>query len=324
MIKAKEKEKLTPELILSRVSEDEIYRKYFQSFKLGKIYNSPFRRDSSPSFSIKNISGVLRHMDFGKKEFSGNCFNFVMQLFNLNFPEALDKINLDMGIQGSLSVAKPTVYKASSKTDIKIVARNFTEDELHYWKIMGISKEDLIKESIFSIEKLYINNYLIPENNELKFAYLFIDEFGHEYIKVYTPYSKDKGRKFITNVPGNLLSGWDKVNKGGESVIITKSKKDEVILSRYLGTTCSLQNESIRSLPDYQIKHLLENYKFSYILFDPDEAGLACTEYYEKLGFKPLELPTRYKQEGIKDIADLSSYYGIDAVRYFLNKNNII
>ena len=43
---------VTLEWILSKVTEYDIYAKYIGQFKVGMIYNSPFRKDKNPSFGI--------------------------------------------------------------------------------------------------------------------------------------------------------------------------------------------------------------------------------------------------------------------------------
>ena len=41
---------ITLDYILSKVTEYDIYAQYIGSFKVGMIYNSPFRKDKNPSF----------------------------------------------------------------------------------------------------------------------------------------------------------------------------------------------------------------------------------------------------------------------------------
>jgi len=46
--------KITAEKILSKISEYDIFRYYskINDLELGKLYSSPFRKDSNPSFNV--------------------------------------------------------------------------------------------------------------------------------------------------------------------------------------------------------------------------------------------------------------------------------
>ena len=80
--------------ILSRISEYDLFSNYI-GFRpeIGKLYLSPLRKDTKPSFSLyvdKNNS--LRYKDFGTGE-NGDCFDFIGKLCNENsFPKLLSKI----------------------------------------------------------------------------------------------------------------------------------------------------------------------------------------------------------------------------------------
>lgn len=55
--RAKLPDNITIDWILSKVTEYDIYAKYIGQFKVGMIYNSPFRKDKNPSlvFTIVNV-----------------------------------------------------------------------------------------------------------------------------------------------------------------------------------------------------------------------------------------------------------------------------
>lgn len=54
----KDEENITLEYILSKVTEHDIYSAYIGNFKVGMIYNSPFRKDKNPSLDV-SIVGLL-------------------------------------------------------------------------------------------------------------------------------------------------------------------------------------------------------------------------------------------------------------------------
>lgn len=47
---------ITLDYILSKVTEYDIYAQYIGSFKVGMIYNSPFRKDKNPSLEYIIVS----------------------------------------------------------------------------------------------------------------------------------------------------------------------------------------------------------------------------------------------------------------------------
>lgn len=62
----KKEDPITLDYILSRVTEYDIYARYIGQFKIGYIYNSPFREDKNPSFGIfrsrKQVNSYLKIM----------------------------------------------------------------------------------------------------------------------------------------------------------------------------------------------------------------------------------------------------------------------
>ena len=69
---------ITLDYILSKVTEYDIYAAYIGNFKVGMIYNSPFRKDRNPSFGCfySRTSKQLMFKDHGTGE-CGNVIKFV-------------------------------------------------------------------------------------------------------------------------------------------------------------------------------------------------------------------------------------------------------
>ena len=61
---AKLPETITLDWILSKVTEYDIYSAYIGNFKVGMIYNSPFRQDKNPSFGLFRILRIHRSITF--------------------------------------------------------------------------------------------------------------------------------------------------------------------------------------------------------------------------------------------------------------------
>ena len=145
MIRGKDKKIITTNNILSKTNDYTIYRYYLgRDFEINskKLMNSPFRRDSIPSFGIVTSNeGVLLHRDFGDNSKKGNCIQFVMQLFDIDYLQALKKINKDLNlkldseennIEEPVRFIKP-IYEESKPSLIQFIPKNFTKEELEYW-----------------------------------------------------------------------------------------------------------------------------------------------------------------------------------------------
>lgn len=337
MIKGKQREKelLSKELVLSKVDDYNIIRYYLgQDFNFKKKYSSPFRKDNTPNLCFfVGDNGSIFFKDFATGR-SGDCFQFVQYLHNLNFYEALMRVDEDMGL--GLQSHKPVLkVQLSKKPDsipkqskvIQIVPKEFDQRDLDYWDSYHITKEELAKKNVYSIDKLYINKRLIPNiGNELRFAYLF-----DNYLKIYTPFSKTI--KWVSSCPNDFISGFDeikyKVFRGTQSdkLIISKSVKDEIILSKFFPDVCSTQNESSAAINNENMQYILKGYKPEnvYIAYDNDKAGVDASTYFTKnYGFNYVNVPKVFIREGIKDWADFAKYKDLETVGNYLKIKNLI
>jgi len=338
MINGKEKEKLSKEAILSKIDDYNIIRFYLgQDFDFKKKFSSPFRgkTDNKPNLCFfPGDKGKILFKDFANGK-GGDCFKFVQELHNINFHQALVKIDKDfgLGIQSPIKAnfkvqlkEKPDSIHKQTKV-IQIVPKDFTHEELEYWGNYQITKEDLQRKNVFSIEKLYINKQLVPNyNKEIRFAYLFDD-----YLKIYSPLSQEF--KWISSTPNDFMSGFDdikfKIFKGFQArrLIISKSVKDEIVLSKFFTDVCSTQNESKEAINEENMSWILKGYKPEdvYISYDNDEAGVQASLYYtKKYGFKYVNVPKIYRREGIKDWADLVKHKGLKTMENYLKIKKLI
>ena len=95
---------ITKEAILAKISSYDILNHYLQPYHntgrliSGKNISNPFiaEKQQSPSF---NIFCALPQHEWRYKDFAtgdeGSCFDCVMKLLNVSFPEALEIINRD-------------------------------------------------------------------------------------------------------------------------------------------------------------------------------------------------------------------------------------
>src|SRR5882762_2813416 len=329
----KKKPQLNPEYILSKVSEYDIYRYYLgHDISPGEAMLSPFRKENNPSLTIRqNSMNEWRHKDWADSEKCGGCIDFVMQLHNEDFYASLRRIDSDFGlgiigrnqIEREAGLRPPTPDPQKKiPAFIQVVAGQFTPAGIRYWSEYGITLDELRENGVYNTKKLFLNRqlYLVDEEG-LTFGYLYGERW-----KIYRPL-EGKDSKWMTNVPGSKISGKEKMIKGGRIALITKSKKDEMVLTKLIPTTCSCQNESNRAIPMEFLNLLKDNFEEVWLNFDADATGMKEAKHYEQFGVKLIFCPSGYqKPDGsiIKDFADLARYHGYETViNYFKSKNLI-
>ena len=207
---------ITLDYILSKVSEQDIYTHYIGEFKVGMIYNSPFRKDKNPSFGIfySKKSNKLLFKDHGTG-ICGDIIKFVSLYTGLtNYDAILNNIVESLKITKKTKLSNESNYYQSSETVIGVVRQPFTDKDLLYWKQYAISKTTLNKYDVHSIKYYLCNGYVkgIYKDENPMYAYKVYNHF-----KIYRP----KGDKF-TKWRNNLtefdiqgleldwcLVGWD-------------------------------------------------------------------------------------------------------------------
>jgi hypothetical protein len=330
-VKGRIKGQLTIQNVLKKIADYDIYRYYIgHDFVQGKAFHSPLRTDNNPSFTITIVNNKLKHMDYGDNSIKGDCLDFVCQLFKVTPSQALLKIDNDFGLGISSSSTNTGEYKAIiaehkpisktvSHSKITVVSRRFDTAELAYWKLYHITEKMLISNDVYAIKRLYLNGRRYPLRNDLCFGYLFGDKW-----KIYWPERKKSEKWAVNNVPNDLISGIEKIKAGDKWVIVTKSKKDQMVLSLFLPKVISVQSEGIHTINDENLK-LLQSCPNTVICFDSDETGINASKYFNQFGFKWINCPKGYKTNkglNIKDFADLARYYGLDLVKaYFRSKH---
>ena len=326
-------DKIKVEDILSKVDDYSIIRFYLgEDFDFKKKYRSPFRTgvDNTPNLCFFPGDDRILFKDFANGK-SGDCFGFVQQMFNLSFYQTLVKIDKDLGLglrdKSSSPVFKIQIEKRpqnlqKSDTIIQIIPREFTPEDKSYWSSYGITKAELDRKKVHSVERLYVNKQLIQNRSDgPRFAYEY-----EEYLKIYTPYSKEM--KWISSCPNDYISGFDdikyKIFSGTQSdkLIITKSLKDEIILSKFFKDVCSTQNESHQSINSENMQWILRGYRPENVIiaYDNDKAGKTAAMYYNKYGFRSIFVSDAFGALGIKDWSDLAKHKDLGVVEYLLSK----
>lgn len=321
---------ITIEAVLDKITEYDIFRMYMPGdWKVNKAALSPFRHERTPSFVISSKKGYLSFIDFGDTSFRGDCFEFVKKMFNLPYLEdVLRKIDNDFGL-GFNSERKdyesmvrqykqPEVSKRSVL--IQVVTRKFTKQELVYWAGYHQSIDDLRANNVYSIRTLYMNRQrFTATDNELRFGYLYD---GHW--KIYSPFADRRLKWMPNNVPITAMDGMDDV-KHCSIALITKSKKDYMVMKKVFPHCCAVQNEGIGCFSEENVQFLKDNSDVQFLSFDNDITGVTNSQKITKLfDFQYINVPRRYIEEGIKDWADLAKHHGLKTIEAILKKKRLL
>ena len=304
---------ITLDYILSKVTEYDIYTHYLGQFKVGAIYNSPFRKDNNPSFGIyySKRTKQLLFKDHGTGE-CGNIVKFVSLYTGLtNYNDILQDIVDKLNITTSTKLDSSKQYIPSSETVIGVVRQNFTLTDINYWSQFNISTTTLKKFGVSSI-KYYLCNGIVKgiyKDTNPMYAYKVYNHF-----KIYRPLA-DKYTKWRNNLTENDIQGFKQLPKTGDVLIITKSMKDVMCLYEMGISAISPSSEST-FIPNKVLEQLKKRFKRIIILFDRDEAGV---KYLRKMSLKTgLEGMLVHKKFKAKDISDAVKLNGFETIKNWL------
>jgi len=326
-------EVLNKENLLRKVSNMDIFRYYIENFPgLNTKFTSRLRCDKHPTCIVSIIGGEPMYSDFADKT-GLRSFDYVMVKYGIQFTEALEKINSDMGLglksyrnrdygnykQYKTKFKLPSKQQQSKGTNkihkIKVKRRPFTEQDLEFWGNFNIDKYILDMYEVSPIS----HYWLVKENdvetrisipkNKLTYAYR-LDAYRY---KIYTP--KDRDFKWLSNTNRNSIQGIKQLPKDGELLVITKSLKDVMCFASIGIPAIAPQAESI--VIDEKIIANLKN-RFVTIVsnFDFDYAGIKGTNKLKRLYDIPAIMFTNGRfgtiNYGSKDLSDYIRDNGVN------------
>lgn len=313
--KVKETCNITLDWILSKVTEYDIYQAYIGNFKVGMIYNSPLRKDKTPSFGCfySKKTKQLLFKDHGTGQ-CGNVIKFVELYTGItNYSDILKDIVQKLKITNDTKLVSSKQYIPSTETVIGVVRQDFTETDINYWKQFNISTNTLKKFGVSSI-KYYLCNGVVKsiyKNENPMYAYKVYNHF-----KIYKPLA-DKYTKWRNNLTELDIQGFKQLPKTGDILIITKSMKDVMCLYEMGIPAISPSSEST-FIPDKVLEQLKKRFKRIIIMFDRDGTGIT---YLRKMSRKTgLEGMLVHKKFKAKDISDAIRDNGFDKVKNWLLK----
>lgn len=289
--------KLTKDLILSKVSQEQIFEKYLGiNVEFGQNINVPdiirgINTDSNASGSFKWIGSKLRFKDFAGY-FWGDCFDAVAFVHNISsnskqgFVQILEIVARDFDIRSSRTMTTPPRIESLSsqflpggggngKKVIEIEKRPWNKEDAEYWTKSYIYKAALNYFDVFACSAVWVNSQLIYTYNPKDPAYAYWfgkDTNGIDDIKIYFPYRKDY--RFIMNY--SSVEGLKKI-RPAELLVITKSYKDVMSINCITKGAFSIEAISPSSethlIPKDIFYGLWNNYEYIVSLMDFDFTG---------------------------------------------------
>ena len=294
---------------------DNIYAKYIGQFKVGMIYNSPFRKDKNPSFGIyySKRTKQLLFKDHGTGE-CGNVIKFVSLFtgkteYNDILSDIVDKLN----ITNNTKLVSSKQYIPPTETVIGVVRQEFTDVDINYWKQFNISINTLKKFNVNSI-KYYLCNGIVKgtyKRENPMYAYKVYNNF-----KIYRPLA-DKYTKWRNNLTDYDIQGYEQLPQKGDILFITKSMKDVMCLHEMGYPAVSPSSEST-FLPKDVLEQLKTRFKRIIILFDRDVAGVKRSRKLSReTGLEAMFINKKFKA---KDISDAVKANNFEEIKNWLNE----
>lgn len=313
--RAKLPDNITLDWILSKVTEYDIYAKYIGQFKVGMIYNSPFRKDKNPSFGIyySKRTKQLLFKDHGTGE-CGNVIKFVSLFtgkteYNDILYDIVDKLN----ITNNTKLVSSKQYIPPTETVIGVVRQEFTDVDINYWKQFNISINTLKKFNVNSI-KYYLCNGIVKgtyKRENPMYAYKVYNNF-----KIYRPLA-DKYTKWRNNLTDYDIQGYEQLPQKGDILFITKSMKDVMCLHEMGIPAVSPSSEST-FLPKDVLEQLKTRFKRIIILFDRDVAGVKRSRKLSReTGLEAMFINKKFKAKDVSDAVKANSF---EEIKNWLNE----
>ena len=307
---------ITKELILKKISEEEIFEHYGIKIQKG-LFCSKIRKDKNPTVSLyRNKNNRLMMKDFGDSS-CYDCFGYVQALFGVSYYMALQIIANDFGIisRHDIRKNKPKIVYSGDKIEskeeakIQVEIREWDEYDLNWWGKYGITKDSLNKFKVYPCKTVWLNGNLfyIFSGQQRVYGYYGGTKNGVEYWRLY--FADKKKYKFVSNWRANMIQGAHLLQKnGGNYIVITKSMKD--ILTLYeCGITAIAPCSENLFLTETQYNKIKAKYKHIYLLYDNDYAGISAANKIKKK-FQDIKVLFLPRHGGDKDISDYYKAHG--------------
>jgi hypothetical protein len=248
-------------------TQREILEYFFPALKLNAANNSPFRKDTNPSFILGEHYGKIHYEDLATGE-SGNVYSLIMNSRGVDFNGCLKIITQEMWMKNPRHgfTAKRDYSKTIRSAQLAVKRRSWMDYDLEYWNQFGIKYETLLRYNVSPISHIMFSSFDIICD---KLAYVYKElKDGIPKLKTYQPYATK--HKWYSNLLADAWEGWEQLPESGEVLIWTKSRKDVMsIVDTCNIPAISLQTET--ATPKSKIVNELKSrFEKIYILYDND------------------------------------------------------
>jgi len=316
---------ITKSLLFDKIPQEQLMEFYLGiPVKLNKKFISPLRYDKNPTCNyFYHRDGDLLFKDHSGA-FVGNAVEVVRYKYGLNYPQALEKIASDFGLEAAGT--KPVKIQPISsqghvekrRREISVKTRAWKSEDLAYWNLFGISPETLDYFNVLAVDTVWIDEFINYSYTPLSPAYAYM--FGEKEYKVYFPYRLKTEVRFIGN--STRIQGYDQLPETGKLLIITKSLKDVMSLYELGVNACAYQAETVIPQPD-DINELKIRFSNIYSLYDFDLTGIRTANKIRKLyNITPIFLTNgRFgtKNQEAKDSSEFINLHGMQRVKQFVD-----
>lgn len=323
---------ITKEMILERISQEEIMQKYYPGdVIIGKKVTNAMRKDTHPDCVFYYSSGNLLFIDFARKQYNGDCFKIAMLNTKLGFPDILYRINKDFNLnlapKGFHEKTTKPKYKVTEKkieskdiSKIECETMDWTKFDRNYWNSRGISISTLEHYDVKPCHRVWIhksNEIFTYHPSDPIYRYLIRDP---DLMEIYRPYGGKKV-KFRSNCPKNILQGWKQLPDKGDLLVITKAYKD--LMNFYEMGYAAISFGGETTFPEGKIfKMLQDRFDHMIVIYDNDAAGnYSAEKLYENYGIPYWFIPDVFK---VKDTNDFIYEYVYDRYREVWKPNEIL
>jgi len=236
-------------------------------------FTNPFRADKNPGCYLKEVSGIVRLVDWADGEFNGmDVIAAWRKAFGMTFHQACYSL-YNGNFNGNISVP---VKEKRKKTSLgySFVPRPFNNLDREYWTSRGIGKQNLIQDRVVPLKQFTVAGVTF-EALEQTYAYLF----PSGRFKIYQPFA-NKSMKWLGNMTKEDF--WYTDAFISDTLVITKGYKEHRIIYNLTDySVAALGGESYKSIPK-ELLNIISKYDRVFILYDNDAAGRKGTE---KLNF---------------------------------------
>lgn len=316
---------LNYEKLVKEISPYDIYSYYLGNINVGKITNSPFRKDESPSFGIFiKSNGTLAFNDYLLG--GGNCVKFVEMMENCDWRDAYHILNHRYNL-GYITFPSNNLIPLTRKKEVVITnRRNFEKEEIwisiklrswsledkNYWgDKYEIKLETLKKFNVFPISKFWIN-YKCFHSDRLSYAY----RFDKNVYKIYQPNRKTENFKWVSNIKDkNIYQGEKQLPVSGDILFITSSLKDVMVLYE-AGYSAIAPHTEHQILSEDKYQELSKRFNRIVVFYDNDNAGkVHAQKMVDLFNIDSIYVP---EEKDIKDPSDYVEKYNLKKLKKWI------